>query len=133
MSNGEKIIRDILKDNEIDFIQEYSFDTLRGRRKLRFDFAVFDENGKLDYLIEFQGRQHYEPIEYFGGMEGLRRQHTHDTQKRNFCESKKIPLLVFTYLEENKLDLDLILKRYDNACYKLYHRKEENKWESNRQ
>ena len=52
MSNGEKIIRDILRDNEIDFIQEYSFDTLRGRRKLRFDFAVFDENGKLDYLIE---------------------------------------------------------------------------------
>lgn len=116
------MIRDILIDNEIPFVQEYSFDSLRGKRKLRFDFAIFDENGKIDYLIEFQGKQHYEPIEHFGGIEGLRRQHTHDRQKRNFCETKKIPLLVFTYQEEKKLNLDLILKRYDNACYKLYQK-----------
>ena len=37
-------------------------------KNLRFDFAIFDEN-KLQYFIEFDGRQHFEPIDFFGGEE----------------------------------------------------------------
>lgn len=37
----------------------------------RFDFAVFDDDGELDFLIEYQGRQHYEAVSKYGGKKGL--------------------------------------------------------------
>jgi hypothetical protein len=39
---------------------------------LKFDFAVFEEN-KLSYLIEYNGIQHYEIIDYFGGKENFKK------------------------------------------------------------
>ena len=41
--------------------EEYSFKDLVSLtgRPLRFDFAVFDDEGEIDFLIEFQGKQHY--------------------------------------------------------------------------
>lgn len=43
----------------VSFQEEYSFLDLVGHTKapLRFDFAVFDDDGDLDFLIEFQGVQ----------------------------------------------------------------------------
>jgi len=35
-------------------------------KKLRFDFKVFVKNGD-PLFIEYDGRQHFEPINYFGG------------------------------------------------------------------
>lgn len=37
----------------------------------RFDFAIFDDDGEIDFLIEYQGKQHYEPSNKFGGKKGL--------------------------------------------------------------
>lgn len=54
-------------------MQEYSFKDLyrvSPQHPLRFDFALF-ENEKLIGLIEYNGRQHYEPIEYFGGTDNF--------------------------------------------------------------
>ena len=41
---------------------EYIFPDLRSPngRPLRFDFVVFDDDGKIDFIIEYQGKQHYE-------------------------------------------------------------------------
>ena len=58
-SNHKVII--ILNDNDINYIQEYTFEDLKNpktNKKYRFDFAIF-KNNKLAYLIEFDGRQHY--------------------------------------------------------------------------
>ena len=65
-SRGEIKIEDILRFNGLSFIEEYSFDDLLSfnHKPLRFDFAVFDDNGDLDFLIEYQGIQHYEPFDY---------------------------------------------------------------------
>ena len=37
-------------------LKEYSFEDLKDKKKLRFDFAIFDKNNKLIKLIEFDGR-----------------------------------------------------------------------------
>jgi hypothetical protein len=37
----------------------------------RFDFAIFDDDGNLDFLIEYQGKQHYQAVSKFGGNRGL--------------------------------------------------------------
>ena len=73
-SRGEIKICDILTEAGVSFTEEYSFPDLVGRTKtpLRFDFAVLDDDDEVDFLIEFQGIQHYEPKSKFGGVAGLR-------------------------------------------------------------
>ena len=56
-SQGEQRIINILKKEKKKFEREYSFSSLKSYkgRKLRFDFALFEED-KIIFLIEFQGR-----------------------------------------------------------------------------
>lgn len=57
-SYGEIKIEEILREAGFNFAEEYIFPDLRSSngRALRFDFAVFDDDGKIDFLIEYQGR-----------------------------------------------------------------------------
>ena len=61
-SRGEIKICDILDAAGLVYKEEYSFPDLisTSGRPLRFDFCVFDDNGDIDFLIEYQGQQHYE-------------------------------------------------------------------------
>ncbi len=72
-SRGELKIHTILEEANLNFQEEYVIDGLNSSngRPLRFDFAVFDDDGNIDFLIEFQGRQHYEPSSKFGGKRGF--------------------------------------------------------------
>ena len=72
-SRGEIKIREILEEAGLDFKMEYIFPDLKtsNGRPLRFDFVVFDDDGKIDFLIEYQGKQHYEPSNKFGGKRGF--------------------------------------------------------------
>ena len=53
-SRGEIKIEEILTEAGLNFKEEYSFPGLvsTNGRALRFDFAVFDDNGELDFLIK---------------------------------------------------------------------------------
>ena len=57
-SRGEIKIYEILKEAELNIKEEYSIAGLNSPngRPLRFDFAVFDDDGNLDFLIEYQGK-----------------------------------------------------------------------------
>ena len=52
-SRAEIKIEDILRDAGLNFKEEYSFSDLigQGGHALRFDFAVFDDNNELEFLI----------------------------------------------------------------------------------
>ena len=52
-SKGEIKIEDILKEAGLVFEEEYSFPDLVSStgRPLRFDFAVFDDEGNIQFLI----------------------------------------------------------------------------------
>ena len=58
-SRGEIKIADILTFAGLTFKREYAFPDLYGytNHPLRFDFAVLDDDGELDFLIEYQGVQ----------------------------------------------------------------------------
>lgn len=111
-SRGEIKIYDILNAEGLDFQEEYSFSDLTSTRgnPLRFDFAVFDESGNIDFLIEFQGIQHYEPKDKFGGYAGLRQQQYYDMQKRIYCKKHGIKLVLIPYTDYNKISYDYIMK-----------------------
>lgn len=53
MSSGEKKISDILTNNNINFISQYKI--LDFSDKMRFDFGIFNSQGALLRLIEFDG------------------------------------------------------------------------------
>lgn len=53
-SIGELHIQQILDDNNIIYMKEYSFSDLKNKKVLRFDFAII-ENDKVIRLIEFDG------------------------------------------------------------------------------
>lgn len=111
-SRGEIKIEEILNEAGLDFQEEYSFSDLvsTNRVPLRFDFAVFDDDGKLDFLIEFQGIQHYEAKEKFGGYAGLRKQQYYDMLKRKYCDQHNIPLVLIPYWDEARVNYDYIMK-----------------------
>ena len=110
-SRGEIKIEEILRMNDMSFTQEYIFPDLVSisGHPLRFDFAVFDEGGDLDFVIEYQGIQHYEPKSKFGGIAGLRKQQANDMKKREYCKKHNINLLLIPYWDEEKITYDYIM------------------------
>ena len=113
-SRGEIKIEEILTKAGLVFEKEYSFDGLvsSSGRPLRFDFAVFNDEGELDFLIEYQGVQHYQPKSKFGGYSGLRKQQFNDMQKREYCKKHGIILIAIPYTDEGRLNYDYIMNSY---------------------
>ena len=68
-SAGEEYIKTILEEQHIDFLPQYTFDDCKCTYVLRFDFGIM-MNSKLLGLIEYDGKQHFEPIDFFGGEDG---------------------------------------------------------------
>lgn len=112
-SRGEIKIYEILKMNDINFKEEYVIPGLSSPngRVLRFDFAVFDDDGNLDFLIEYQGKQHYQAVSKFGGARGLYQQQFNDNQKRRFCAEHGITLIEIPYTEEHLVTFDYIMRK----------------------
>jgi hypothetical protein len=51
-------------------------------------------------VVEYMGRQHYEPIDFFGGKQGLSITQERDKKKRQKCETHNIELHVVKYNED---------------------------------
>ncbi len=112
-SRGEIKIEEILEAAGLNFEEEYIFPELRSNngRPLRFDFVVFDDDGKIDFIIEYQGRQHYEPTAKFGGKKGFYQQQYNDNKKRRFCALHGFKLLEIPYTDENVITYDYIMHK----------------------
>ena len=116
-SKGEKKIRELLEKRHMPFLQEYSFSDLKSVRNksLRFDFAVFSEDGKLQFLIEYQGEQHYLFIPYFS-KDKLKwaAARENDVRKCRYCLMHNIPLYCIPYYEYDNIQTieDLCQDKY---------------------
>ncbi len=112
-SRGEIKIEEILIESGLHFEEEYAFADLKSTRgiPLRFDFVVFDDDGAIDFIIEYQGKQHYEPSAKFGGKRGFYQQQYNDTQKRRFCALHDFKLIEIPYTEEDLISYDYIMKK----------------------
>ncbi len=111
-SRGEIKIAEVLQAAGLNFQEEYIFPDLiaESGRPLRFDFCVFDDEGEIDFLIEYQGLQHYEARSKFGGAKALYRQKHNDEKKRQYCLIHNYKLICIPYWEEQFIDYDYIMK-----------------------
>ena len=89
---GEKEIARLLNRFGVKYETQYKDDMCRSNLPLRFDFAI-KKNEEVLGLIEYDGIQHFEPVEHWGGEESLIKQRAKDLIKDEFCESLSIPLL----------------------------------------
>ena len=103
VSRGERAIRDFLNLHSIEFKQEFSDKDCVHVGRLKFDFAIF-KNDKLELLIEFDGIQHFEPVDTFGGEEEFKETQIRDNIKNEFCKKNNIPLLRIPYWELENID-----------------------------
>jgi hypothetical protein len=106
-SKGENKIRELLDKFSIKFIPQHKFDECKNKNVLPFDFYLPEYNT----CIEFNGIQHYKPIDYFGGEKRFKEQQKTDAIKKDYCEKNKIKLIVIKYNENvNKITTILKLK-----------------------
>ena len=92
-SNGEHAISSYLDKVGISYAPE-SVVNIKGHNR-RFDFDVCFNNKRL--FIEFDGEQHFRPVEVFGGMEAFRERKRADFDKNKYAKKHKIPLLRIRY------------------------------------
>jgi len=103
ISSFQWIVNKLLIENAITYSVEVSFPDLygvSGDKHLRFDFAIYNEDGFISCLIECQGEQHYKPIEEFGGEYQFKIQKQNDQIKRAYAKKQNIPLLEISYKDK---------------------------------
>lgn len=60
-------------------------------------YSPVHEKPPLRKEIEYQGIQHYHPIEFFGGEEVLSLRQELDQQKRKLCDENQVRLIEWPY------------------------------------
>ena len=117
-SKGELKIEQLLKENNINFAKEYSFNELRGINGglLRFDFVIFNIENKISYLIEFDGRQHEKgyDTEYWKHYSNEEIKE-HDKRKNDFCKNNNYLLKRIPYSELKNLTYEAIISEKYNV------------------
>lgn len=101
-SKGEFQIEQLLKENNIPFIREYSFDDLKSLKgwPLRYDFFVNNS-----YLIEFDGEQHFKKENTFS-HDNFEERMNNDKMKTDYALNHNIPLIRIPYTKLNNLSLE---------------------------
>ena len=100
-SFGERMISKILEDMKIKFDKQFKFKDCKFKNELKFDFFL----PEMDCCIEYDGIQHFKPIDRFGGKEEFEKVKIKDKIKDGYCRKNNIHLIRINYLDniEEKL------------------------------
>jgi predicted nucleic acid-binding Zn-ribbon protein len=94
-SKGELRIAYFLKKYSIKYQPQLIVD------KFRFDFYLPD----YDLYAEYDGIQHFSPVDKFGGEEAFKKQVIRDKEKNEYCKANNLKLIRIPYYENYQLKL----------------------------
>ena len=102
---GEMKISEVLKTYNIYDISQHIFNDCRNIRPLKFDHYL----PNYDTCIEYQGIQHYEPVDFAGRGEEWAREEFKENQirdqiKRNYCKNNNIRLIEIPYWDFDNIE-----------------------------
>jgi hypothetical protein len=103
LSSGERRVKDFLDNKNIEYIYEHRFKDCKHMKKLSFDYYLHNSN----VCIEYQGAQHYDPYDFFGGEDRFKRQIKNDSIKREYCENNNIKLIEIPYWDYDNVEIIL--------------------------
>lgn len=101
-SCGEKQVRQWLYNYHIEYIPQKIFDNCKNNRPLPFDFYL----PKYNTCIEYDGEQHFKPIDYFGGEDEFKQRQHNDEIKSQYCLDNNIHLLRIPYYKNVEEELE---------------------------
>ena len=87
-------VNNILKPLKIDVFREYSIPKLKQQR-----LDIYFEINNNKYGLEYQGEQHYKPVDFFGGKRAFIKRKKLDSLKKRRCKKAKINLIEFKHSE----------------------------------
>ena len=99
MSKGEQSLMNYFKSKGIKFRMQKIFPGCKDKRYLKFDFYI----KKWNLCIEWNGKQHYEEVDHFGGAEALANNIRRDSIKKDYCEENGIGIIWIRYDEPNPI------------------------------
>lgn len=112
-SKGELLIKQILDVSNIKYKQQYKFNDLKHKDFLKFDFAVINIDNTVEYLIEFNGEQHYKlKRKFHKSQENFITNQYRDSLKVSYCLEKNIPLYIIKFDDDINLKMIDILKSH---------------------
>jgi hypothetical protein len=106
MSYGELLISNILDAKNIKYIYNKSLKDCISSSKLRFDFYLPDYN----ICIEYDGKQHFFPMDYFGGEYEFEKIKIRDNIKNEWCSINDINLCRVNYTQ-SEYDIKKIIEK----------------------
>lgn len=101
-SKGEKVIENWFNKKNILYEPQKKFADCKYLHSLPFDFYLPNYN----ICIEYQGIQHYKPIEYFGGQKSFESQILRDKIKEEYCKQNNISLFKIPYFANIEEELE---------------------------
>ena len=107
-SKGEEFIENYLKENNIPYETQVSFEDCKNINILKFDFKIYLKDASF-ILLEYNGIQHYKNS--FGDQKNFKLQQKRDQIKKEYCKKNKINLEIISYKDNIKQRLEEITKR----------------------
>lgn len=105
-SKGEAEVIKYLKKRNIKFKKEYKIRcNTEFQKNVYIDFYI----PSMNTFIEYNGAQHYKPVELFGGEAQFKRQVLRDNWVREYCKKKNIKLIEIPYYQDVKTFLNFYL------------------------
>jgi hypothetical protein len=104
-SKGEEQIANWLKEHNINYKCQFKFKNCKNKNLLSFDFFL----PEMNICIEFDGKQHFQPISEFGGLIKFNKQKINDNIKNQYCYIHNIKLIRIPYYDYNNIDIILSL------------------------
>lgn len=107
ISMGEQRIVELLEENNIPFIHDKPYLGLKTENggAVRFDFRI-TQDSDCDYMIEFDGEQHYRPIPMYDDNLSFEKRKQRDKFKDDWCIEHNIPMIRIPYTRLKKLNID---------------------------
>ena len=113
-SKLEKKIRILLEKENIKFETQKTFEWLKNKSNLYLDFYLPD----YSIAIECNGKQHFEPNDFFGGTESFLNRQKLDFLKYKLCNEHKINVI---YFSNKKYDyFKEVITEENNLIEKIY-------------
>lgn len=110
ISQGEQLIERVLDSKNIKYYKQHTFNDCRNKHVLQFDFCL----PEYSLLIEYDGEQHFEPIDFAGKGEEWAKERfeytkQNDNIKNQYCKENNIPLLRIPYWDFDNIE-DILFK-----------------------
>ena len=104
MTFGEFKVESSLNNMKLKYIYDKSYApmTTETGRAMRFDFLIPTDSNPL--VIEYDGRQHTQPVKYWGGDEGLIETQELDAVKNKYCDDNDILMLRIPHTDTDNIE-----------------------------